>query len=168
MSLTPWEFETRLAAERDDADPAGVLTEWKKYAVAALRLVLSSDSDQLGGHAMTDPKIEMEVPLQIREFAKKSVDQTEKAISTFIASASRSVALLPGPMTDLAKQTLTITELNLKASFEHARKLIQAKDINEVMRLQSEFLRTQFAAATEPHELSGKSAAKDVSDKNPE
>ena len=30
---------------------------------------------------MTDPKIEMEVPLQVREFAKKSVDQTEKAIS---------------------------------------------------------------------------------------
>ena len=71
-------------------------------------------------------------------------------------------------MTDLAKQTLTITDLNLKASFEHARKLIQAKDINEVMRLQSEFLRTQFAVATEPRELSGKSAAKDVSDKNPE
>jgi phasin len=112
---------------------------------------------------MADPKIEMEVPLQIREFAKKSVDQTEKAISSFIESASRSVALVPGPMTDIAKQTLTITEQNLKASFEHARKLIQAKDINEVMRLQSEFLRTQFAIATEPHKkLSGTSAAKEA------
>jgi phasin len=112
---------------------------------------------------MADPKIEMEVPLQIREFAKKSVDQTEKAISSFIESASRSVALVPGPMTDIAKQTLTITEQNLKASFEHARKLIQAKDINEVMRLQSEFLRTQFATATERHKkLSGTSAAKEA------
>jgi hypothetical protein len=61
------------------------------------------------------------------------------------------------------------TEKNLKASFEHARKLIQAKDINEVMRLQSEFLRTQFAAATEPlKKLGGKSAAKDVSNEKPE
>ena len=51
-------------------------------------------------------------------------------------------------MTDIAKQTLAITEKNLKASFEHARKLIEAEDINEVMRLQSEFLRTQFAANT--------------------
>jgi hypothetical protein len=55
---------------------------------------------------MTHPKIEMEVPLQIREFAKKSVDQTEKAISSFIDSASKSVTLVPGPMTDIAKQTL--------------------------------------------------------------
>ena len=69
-------------------------------------------------------------------------------------------------MTDIAKQTLAITEKNLKASFEHARKLIQAKDVNEVMRLQSEFLRTQFAAATEP--LGGKSPAKDASNEKPE
>jgi phasin len=111
----------------------------------------------------------MEVPLQIREFAKKSIDQTEKAISSFIDSASKSVALAPGPMTDIAKQTLAITEKSLKASFEHARKLIQAKDVNEVMRLQSEFLRTQFAAATEPlTKLDGKSAAKDASNEKPE
>lgn len=118
---------------------------------------------------MTDPKIEMEVPLQVREFAKKSVDQTEKAISSFIDSASKSVARVPGPMTDIATQTLAITEKNLKASFEHARKLIQAKDINEVMRLQSEFLRTQFAVATEPlKKLTEKSAAKDASNEKPE
>jgi hypothetical protein len=66
---------------------------------------------------MTEPKIEMEVPLQVREFAKKSVDQAEKAISSFMDSASKSVDLVPGPMTDIAKQTLAITEKNLKASF---------------------------------------------------
>ena len=99
---------------------------------------------------MAEPKIEMEVPLQVREFARKSVDQAEKAISSFMELASKSVDLVPGPMTDIAKQTLAITEKNLKASFEHARKLMQAKDINEVMQLHSEFLRTQFAVATEP------------------
>jgi Fe-S cluster biosynthesis and repair protein YggX len=41
-------------------------------------------------------------------------------------------------LTDIAKQTLAITEKNLNASFEHARKLMQAKDINEVMQLHSE------------------------------
>jgi len=39
-------------------------------------------------------------------------------------------------MTDVAKQALAVTEKNLKASFEHARKLMQAKDINELMQLQ--------------------------------
>jgi hypothetical protein len=102
---------------------------------------------------MTDPKIEMEVPLQVREFAKKSVDQTEKAISSFIDSASKSVALVPGPMTDIAKQTLAITEQNLKASFEHARKLIQAKDINEVMRLQSDMSSSGHSSLQQPSRL---------------
>jgi phasin len=98
---------------------------------------------------MMDPKLTMEVPQQVREFAEKSVDQAEKAISSFMESASKSVAVVPGPMTDVAKQALAITEANLKASFDHAHKLMQAKDINEVMQLQSEFLKTQFGAATE-------------------
>ena len=98
---------------------------------------------------MMDPKLGMEVPPQVREFAEKSVDQTERAISSFMESASKSVAMVPGPMTDVAKNALAIAEANLKASFEHARKLLHAKDINEVMQLQSEFLRTQFGAATE-------------------
>jgi phasin family protein len=52
-------------------------------------------------------------------------------------------------MNDVGQQALAITEKNLKASFEHARKLMNAKDINEVMQLQTEFLRNQFGIATE-------------------
>jgi phasin len=98
---------------------------------------------------MMDPKVGMEVPPQIREFAEKSVEQTEKAISAFMESANRSVALVPGPMSDVAKNALAISEANLKAAFEHARKLLHAKNINEVMQLQSDFVRSQFGAATE-------------------
>jgi phasin len=98
---------------------------------------------------MMDPKMTLEVPEQVREFGEKSIDQAEKAISTFMESAAKSVAAVPSPMTDIAKQTLVITESNLKASLEHARRLIHAKDINEVMQLQSEFLRAQFGVATE-------------------
>ena len=86
----------------------------------------------------------MEVPGQVREFAETSVEQAEKAISSFMESASKSVAVVPGPMTDVAKQALAITEVNLKTSFEHARNLMKAKDIDEVMKLQSEFMRKQF------------------------
>lgn len=120
---------------------------------------------------MMDPKLTMEVPAQIREFAEKSVDQAEKAISSFMDSASKSVAMIPGPMTDVAKQALAITEANLKASFEHARKLMHAKDINEVMQLQSDFLRNQFGAATEQlKQMTGGvvTAAKDVSKQKPD
>ena len=84
---------------------------------------------------MSVPKTTMEVPLQVRDFAIKSVDQAERAISSFVESASKSVAMVPSPMTEAAQQALAISEKNLKASFEHARKLMNAKDINEVMQL---------------------------------
>ena len=37
----------------------------------------------------------------------------------------------------------------MKAAFDHAKKLVQAKDLQEAMRLQAEFLKTQYDAATE-------------------
>jgi len=120
---------------------------------------------------MTDPKLTMEIPPQVREFAGKSVDQAEKAVSLFLDSASKSVPVTPGPMTDVAKQVFAITEANLKSSFEYARKLMQAKDISEVMQLQSDFLRNQFGVATDQFkQMTGgvASAAKDVSKDKPE
>ena len=120
---------------------------------------------------MMDPKLTMDVPPQVREFARKSVDQAEKAISTFLDSASKSVAMAPGPMTDVAKQALSITEANLKSSFEYARRLMLAKDIGEVMQLQSDFLRNQFGVATDQFkQMTGgvASAAKDISKDKPE
>jgi phasin len=120
---------------------------------------------------MIDQKMKMQVPAQVREFAENSVDQAEKAISSFMESASKSVAMAPGPMTDVAKQTLAITEANLKASVDHARNLMKAKDIDEVMNLQSEFMRKQYGTVTEQFQrMTGgtASAAKDVSSEKPE
>src|SRR5713101_7217100 len=59
------------------------------------------------------------------------------------------IAMVSSPMNDAAQQALAITEENLKAAFEHARNLMNARDINEVMQLQTEFLRNQFGIATE-------------------
>jgi phasin len=106
---------------------------------------------------MIDPKFE--VPDQVRDMALRSVEQAEKAVSSFMESASKSVATVPGPMTELAKQALAISEKNLKASFEHARKLMQAKDLSEVMHLQSEFIRDQFGVVSEQFKQMASGAA---------
>ena len=44
---------------------------------------------------MSDPKMKMEVPPQVRDFAVKSVNQAERAISSFVELASKSVAMVP-------------------------------------------------------------------------
>jgi phasin len=59
------------------------------------------------------------------------------------------MATVPGPATEISKQALSFTEQNMKAAFEHARKLVHVTDLQEAMRIQSEFLRSQFTNAGE-------------------
>jgi phasin len=94
---------------------------------------------------MIEPKLE--VPAELRDLAEKTIEQAEKAFGMFFDAASKSMTAVPGPGTDISKQALAFTEQNMKAAFEHARKLIHATDLQEAMRLQSEFLRSQFTNA---------------------
>src|SRR4051812_40510494 len=96
-----------------------------------------------------DQKTMMQVPPQVREMAEKTVEQAEKAFGTFMEAASKTTGMLPAAGNDLPKKVLSLTEENMKAAFDHAKALIHASDINEIMRLQTEFVQKQFATATE-------------------
>jgi phasin len=96
---------------------------------------------------MTQPKLE--VPTELRELAEKTIEQAEQAFQMFFAAAGKSMSSVPGPAADLSKQALSLTEQNMKAAFDHARKLVHATELEEAMRIQSEFLRSQFTAAGE-------------------
>ena len=91
---------------------------------------------------MIEPKLE--VPAELRDLAEKTIEQAEKAFSMFFDAASKSIASVPGGGAEISKQALSFTEQNMKAAFEHARKLVHATDLQEAMRIQSEFLRSQF------------------------
>ena len=96
---------------------------------------------------MIEPKLE--VPAELRDLAEKTIDQAEKAFGMFFDAAGKSMTSMPGPGTEISKQALSFTEQNMKAAFEHARKLVHATDLQEAMRIQSEFLRSQFTNAGE-------------------
>src|ERR1700722_20423307 len=119
---------------------------------------------QTGGCAMTEPKLE--VPAELRDLAEKTIDQAEKAFGMFFDAAHKSVTSIPSPGTEISKQALSFTEQNMKAAFEHARKLVHATDLQQAMQIQSEFLRSQFTNAGEHmRQITGEvmSAAKDAS-----
>src|ERR1700758_4979298 len=112
---------------------------------------------------MIEPKLE--VPAELRELAEKTIEQAEKAFGMFFEAASKSMTSVPGGGGEISKQALTFTEQNMRAAFEHARKLVHATDLQEAMRIQSEFLRSQFTNAGEHmQQISGKmmSSAKDA------
>lgn len=113
---------------------------------------------------MAEPKLD--VPAELRELAEKTIEQAEKAFGMFFDAASKSMSAVPGGGNDMSKQALSFTQQNMKAAFEHARKLVHASDLQEAMRIQSEFLRSQFTNAGEHmRQITGQmmSAAKDGS-----
>jgi phasin len=112
---------------------------------------------------MIEPKLE--VPAELRDLAEKTIDQAEKAFGMFFDAANKSITSIPTPGTEMSKQALSLTEQNIKAAFEHARKLVHATDLQEAMRIQSEFLKSQFTNAGEHmRQITGSvmSAAKDA------
>src|SRR5215207_2925354 len=132
-------------------------------AKTPLRKCGNSGSRPEGG-GMIEPKLE--VPAELRELAEKTIDQAEKAFGMFFDAAGKSMTSMPGAGTEISKQALSFTEQNMKAAFEHARKLVHATDLQEAMRIQSEFLRSQFTSAGDHmRNISGgmMSAARDAS-----
>jgi phasin len=86
--------------------------------------------------------MEMQVPDAVRELAEKTVGQAERAFDAFISAAHQSIAMIPNPATEMSKKTLALTEQNMKVVFDYARKLLHAKDMQEVMQIQGQFFKS--------------------------
>jgi phasin len=97
----------------------------------------------------TNPKMTMQVPHAVRDLAAKTIDQAEEAFGMFFDTAKKSMASIRSPGTEISKQALSFAERNMKAAFDHARKLVQATDLLQAMQIQSEFLKSQFTNAAQ-------------------
>ena len=98
-------------------------------------------------------KIPYEIPAEIRDLTAKSVEEARKAFESFIEAAHKATAQAEGTASALqstakgvSAKALSFTEANLKAAFDHAQKLIQAKDPQEILAHQSEYVKKQLAA----------------------
>ena len=94
-----------------------------------------------------------EIPTEMRDFAERSVEQARKAFDSFMGAAQRTVDTLENSATsvqanttDMTRKSFNYAEQNIAAAFEHAQRLVRAKDVQEAMQLQAEFVRNQFAA----------------------
>jgi phasin len=97
-----------------------------------------------------------EVPSEMRDFAEKSVEQARKAFEGFIGAAQKAAGAveaapfpLPAQMKDMGAKAMSFAESNVKAAFDLAQKLVHAKDVQEVLALQSDYVRAQMAAIQE-------------------
>ena len=94
-----------------------------------------------------------EIPTEMRELAGKSVDQAKKAFDGFLGAANKAVAAVDSQTasaqhssSDLAKKAIGYAEHNVAAAFDLAQKLVHAKDIQDVVKIQTEFVKSQIGA----------------------
>ncbi|WP_439571993.1 phasin family protein [Phreatobacter sp.] len=91
------------------------------------------------------------IPIEMREFADRSVEQARRAFEGFVGAAQRTVEAMEqssGAMQTGARETslmaIGIAEANVAASLAFAQRMVRASDMMEMMQIQSEFLQSQM------------------------
>ena len=97
-----------------------------------------------------------EVPATLREMTERGIDQAKTAYDRMKNSAQETVSALDGSAdalksgsTEINVKAIEYAQANINAGFEFARKLAGAKDVKELVELQSAFARDRFAAYSE-------------------
>jgi len=97
-----------------------------------------------------------EIPKDMRSMAQASFDQARKAFDKFMASAQQTAgsieergATVRASAKDISTKAISNAERNVQASLDYAEKLLQAKDLTEVMRLHSEYVQAQMRSLAE-------------------
>ncbi len=112
-----------------------------------------------------------ELPPDMKVFAEKSVEQAKQAFEGFISATSRAVSTLEGQTEtarqsakDVTEKAMTFAQKNIASSFEFVQKLVQAKDFQEVLKLQTEYVKTQMQVLSEQAKELSESTAKAAKD----
>ncbi|MEM9631705.1 MAG: phasin [Pseudomonadota bacterium] len=112
-----------------------------------------------------------EVPEQMRDFAEKSVDQARKAFDDFMGATHKAVtnvedsaSAVQASAADTNKKALNYAEEHVNAAFKFAQELVKADNVEDMMKLQQNYLRGQMEALGEQARELSNSATKAVQD----
>jgi phasin len=97
---------------------------------------------------------------KIREMLTETLDRLRKASAEYFGLLEKGLSSSPLPVADQAKQFCGYMERNVTATFDLGNKLIQAKDMQEAVKIQSEFFQDQMRSLTDHAKSMGESAMK--------
>ena len=112
-----------------------------------------------------------EVPPEMRALAEKSVEQARQAFDGFISAAHQAMSAFEGQAEtarkgarDVTEKAMTFAERNIASAFAFAQDLVQARDLQEVLRLQADYIRQRMQALHEQAQELGESTTKAAKD----
>lgn len=102
------------------------------------------------------PTPSYEIPADMRDLAEKSVDQARRAFDGFMTAAQKAAGQADTTAASVQTNAKTIgtkamgfAEANVRSAFDLAQKLVRAKDLQEVLALQSDYAKTQISTIQE-------------------
>ena len=110
---------------------------------------------------------QFEIPQEMRAFAEKSVEQARQAFESFVSTAHQTINAFGDQAEttrqgakDIGQQVMAFAERNIASSFELAQQLVRARDVNEMVKLQSDYITAQIKTLTEQAKELGESTTK--------
>jgi phasin len=98
----------------------------------------------------------MAMAQDVRQLAEKSVGEAKRAFDTLVLAAQKATtsfetqaAAAQSGSKEVHTRVRTFAERNVATCFEFADKFVHAKNVQEVMQLQAELVKTQLQAISE-------------------
>ena len=108
-----------------------------------------------------------EIPNEMRAVVERSVEQAKLAFNSYIQAAQEAVSTFEQWVKasqvgaqGISKKAMSFAERNVLSAFEFAQKIVQAKDIQELIRMQTEFVQSQIQVLSEQVKDLGETATK--------
>jgi phasin family protein len=112
----------------------------------------------------TTEKSMEQVPTDVRKMTEQSTEQVRTAINSYLQFFQRAVPANVMGGNELSDKVMKYAQRNVQGAFEFAQKLAQVKDVQELVKLQTEFIQSQMQAMTEQVKDLSETATKAVMD----
>ena len=86
---------------------------------------------------------------QVEQVAAKTFAQTRGAADDYFNLMQKAFSFYPMGGTELAEKMKSYTEQNISATQDFVHKLSRAKDFQDIIRIQTEFMQAQFSVFAE-------------------
>ena len=97
-----------------------------------------------------------DIPQNMKDFAEAGFDQARKAFENFMSAAQKTASTLEeqghaaqASAKELSGKAVEFAETNIRASLDHAERLLKAKDMPEVLKLHGEHIQERMRALAE-------------------
>lgn len=96
----------------------------------------------------------------VRATLTETLGRLRKANADYFEQLQKGLSSSPLPIANQAKEFCNFMQSNVTATFDLGDKLVQAKDVQDVLKLQSEFFQGQIRALTDRAKNMGETAMK--------